>query len=126
MRLVEEDYNDVETYGARAALKIELDDNWTVTPQVMGQQQKSYGSFAQESGLDELQVQQFNPEHVNDRWIQAALTIEGKIGNFDMTYAGSYLKRQDFEARPTMSTTPISTTRSPATAPISTTITAIW
>src|SRR5690606_10426227 len=26
-------------------------------------------------------------------WVQAALTVEGKIGSFDMTYAGSYLKR---------------------------------
>ncbi|MFC7498630.1 TonB-dependent receptor [Enterovirga sp. GCM10030262] len=92
--LVEEDYNDVETYGGRAALKIDLDDNWTVTPQIMGQKQVAHGSFAQESGLGELQTMQFNPERSNDRWIQAALTVEGKIGNFDMTYAGSYLTRK--------------------------------
>jgi outer membrane receptor protein involved in Fe transport len=92
--LVEKDYNDVETYGGRAALKIDLNDNWTVTPQVMGQKQVSHGSFAQESGLKDLQVQQFNPERSNDRWVQAALTIEGKIGSFDMTYAGSYLDRR--------------------------------
>jgi iron complex outermembrane recepter protein len=91
---VEEDYNDVETYGARAALRIELDDNWTVTPQVMGQKQISDGTFAQESGLGELQVQQFNAEHFEDKWFQAALTIEGKIGNFDTTYAGAYMMRQ--------------------------------
>jgi outer membrane receptor protein involved in Fe transport len=93
-QFVENDYNDVETYGGRAALKIDLDDNWTVLPQVMGQKQVAHGSFAQESGLGELQVQQFNPERSNDRWIQGALTVEGKIGNFDVTYAGSYLKRR--------------------------------
>jgi outer membrane receptor protein involved in Fe transport len=92
--LVEENYNDVETYGARAALRIDLDDNWTITPQIMGQKQVGNGTFAQESGLDELEVQQFNPERSDDRWIQAALTIEGKIGNFDLTYAGSYLTRK--------------------------------
>lgn len=90
---VEKDYNDVETYGGRAALKIDLDDNWTLTPQVMGQKQVSHGTFAQESGLGELQVQQFNPERFDDRWYQASMTIEGKIGSFDLTYAGSYLKR---------------------------------
>src|SRR5688500_15200041 len=57
---VEDNYNDVETYGGRAALMIELDDNWTVLPQLMGQIQKANGSFAQESGLDELQTAQFN------------------------------------------------------------------
>jgi outer membrane receptor protein involved in Fe transport len=91
---VEEDYNDVNTYGGRAALKIDLDDNWTVTPQIMAQKQVSYGSFAQESGLDDLEVQQFNAEFSDDRWVQAALTVEGKIANFDVTYAGSYLKRK--------------------------------
>ena len=30
--LVKKDFNDVETYGGRAALKVDLDDNWTVTP----------------------------------------------------------------------------------------------
>jgi outer membrane receptor protein involved in Fe transport len=92
--LVEDDYNDVETYGARAALKIDLDDNWTLLPQVMAQKQISNGTFGQESGLGRLQVQQFNPEHFEDKWVQAALTVSGKIGNFDMTYAGSYMKRQ--------------------------------
>jgi len=91
---VEKDYNDVETYGGRAALKVDLDENWTVTPQVMAQKQVSHGSFAEESGLDEFQVQQFNPERFNDRWYQASLTIEGKIGSFDITYAGAYLNRK--------------------------------
>ena len=91
---VEDNYNDVETYGGRAALKIDLDENWTIMPQIMGQKQVAHGSFAQESGLGELQTMQFNPEGSNDRWVQAALTVEGKIGSFDMTYAGSYLKRR--------------------------------
>jgi iron complex outermembrane receptor protein len=90
----EDDYNDVETLGARASLRIELDDNWTVLPQVMGQKQTSDGTFAQESGLDQLQVMQFNTEHFEDKWIQAALTVEGKIGNWDLTYAGAYMRRQ--------------------------------
>lgn len=91
---VEEDYNDVETYGARAALKIDLDDEWTVTPQVMAQKQEAGGFFGQESGLEKRQIMQFSDEYSDDRWVQAALTVEGKIGNFDVTYAGSYLKRR--------------------------------
>jgi outer membrane receptor protein involved in Fe transport len=92
--LAESNYNDVETYGARAALKIELNDNWTVTPQIMGQVQTAYGSFAEESGLDDLEIMQFHYEKTKDKWAQAALTVEGKIGNFDMTYAGAYMRRQ--------------------------------
>ncbi len=91
---VEDNYNDVETYGARAALRIELDDNWTVTPQIMAQRQLSSGSFGVERGLGDLETAQFNPERANDRWYQAALTVEGRLGNFDLTYAGAYMQRQ--------------------------------
>jgi len=91
---VEDDYNDVNTYGARAALKIDLNENWTITPQLMGQKQTSYGSFAEERGLGDLETMQFQKEKFTDDWWQAALTVEGKIGNFDVTYAGAYLRRQ--------------------------------
>ncbi|MBA3511020.1 TonB-dependent receptor [Sphingomonas sp.] len=92
--LAEDNYNDVDTYGARAALRIDLDDSWTVTPQIMGQRQKSDGSFAEESGLGPLETMQFRPERNDDKWWQASLTVEGKLANFDVTYAGSYMKRQ--------------------------------
>ncbi|MGZ8336541.1 MAG: TonB-dependent receptor, partial [Allosphingosinicella sp.] len=91
---VEEDYNDVDTYGARAALRIELDEYWTVTPTIMAQRQRSNGIFGDESGLSEFDVQQFNEERLNDRWYQAALTVQGRIGNFDLTYAGAWMQRQ--------------------------------
>ena len=91
---VEDDYNDVTTYGARAALKVDLNDNWTITPQIVGQVQKADGSFAEERGLGDYETMQFNREKLKDKWFQAALTVEGKIGNFDVTYAGSYMKRR--------------------------------
>jgi iron complex outermembrane recepter protein len=93
--LVKKNYNDVETYGGRLALGIELDDNWTLRPTLMGQVQKAGGSFSQERQLGKYQTQQFNPEGSSDKWIQAGLTIEGKIGNWDLTYAVGHLRRKD-------------------------------
>lgn len=95
--LVEKDYNEVDTYGARLALGIELDDNWTLRPTIMGQIQKASGSFAQERSAavtGDLQTVQYNPERSDDKWIQAALTIEGKIGNWDLTVTGGHLRRK--------------------------------
>ena len=92
--LAEDNYNDVYTYGARAALRVDLNEDWTVTPQIMGQVQTAYGSFAEQSGLDDLETMQFHYEKTKDKWFQAALTVEGKVGDFDMTYAGAYMKRQ--------------------------------
>ncbi len=91
--LVDDDYNDVETTGARVALRVELDDNWTITPTLMGQRQKAGGNFAMDPNVGDLQIAHFYPEGSDDRWMQAALTIEGKVGNFDLTYAFAHLKR---------------------------------
>jgi iron complex outermembrane receptor protein len=95
--LIENDYNDVETYGGRLSLGIELDDSWTVKPTIMGQIQKNNGSFAQERSsavTRRQQTVQYNPERGEDKWIQAALTIEGKIGNWDITTTGGHLRRK--------------------------------
>jgi outer membrane receptor protein involved in Fe transport len=91
---VKKDYNDVETYGGRLALGIDLDDDWTITPQIMGQKQKSNGFFGEESTVGKRQVAQYNRETARDDWWQASLTIEGKIGNWDLVYSGGYMKRK--------------------------------
>jgi len=92
---VKNNYNDTETYGGRAALKVDLDGSWTVTPTVMYQETKSHGSYGYDPLVGDLQVQHFFPEYRSDRFVQAGLTIEGKIGNWDLTYAGAYLDRKD-------------------------------
>jgi iron complex outermembrane recepter protein len=91
---VEEDYNETETIGGRAALGIELDDNWTVTPSVMYQSTSSRGMYAYDPSVGDLKVQHFFPENRSDKFTQAALTIEGKIGNWDLTYSGALLDRK--------------------------------
>ena len=34
---------------------------------------------------------------MHDSWVQSALTVEGKIGNFDIVYAGAYFTRNTHE-----------------------------
>ncbi len=92
--LAEEDFNEVDTYGARAALRIDLNDNWTVTPTVMGQKMYADGLFGYDVTQGELEVAHIYPDWSEDKWWQAGLTVEGKIANLDVTYAGAYLDRQ--------------------------------
>ncbi|KRA81661.1 TonB-dependent receptor [Altererythrobacter sp. Root672] len=96
--LVENNYNDVETFGGRIALGIDLNDSWTLRPTIMGQSTKAHGFFEQERSSatnDRLQVVQYNPEYFKDEWVQAALTIEGTLGNWDLVTTGGYLWRND-------------------------------
>jgi len=86
-------YNTSDTDGLRAALKIDLNDNWTISPTIMSQQQNSRGSSGYEPRIGDLKLTHFYPERSKDRWTQAALAIQGKIGNFDLVYSFSHLKR---------------------------------
>ncbi|MFT4198573.1 MAG: TonB-dependent receptor [Pseudoxanthomonas sp.] len=89
------DYNDADISGARAALKLDLNDDWTVTTTLMGQHTKTHGVNFYDSQVGDLALTHWYPESSDDRWWQAALTVEGKIGNFDLTYAYAHLKRND-------------------------------
>src|SRR3990167_4282731 len=89
----EEDYNDVTTEGARLALKVDLNDNWTVTPTLMGQREVSHGNFSYDPNLGDLAIARYRPESAKDTWYQAAMTVEGKMGSLDIVYAGSYMSR---------------------------------
>jgi iron complex outermembrane recepter protein len=90
-----DNYNDVTTFGARALLKIDLNDSWTVTPALMAQQQKANGAFSFDPTVGDLKVNRFRPERSKDKFAQAALTLEGKFANLDLVYAGAYLRRND-------------------------------
>jgi outer membrane receptor protein involved in Fe transport len=87
------DFNGSHTYGGRAALKVELADSWTVTPTVMAQEQRTNGIGAYEPSVGYLDVERFGADWMHDRWVQSALTITGKISDFDVTYTGAYFTR---------------------------------
>lgn len=93
---VEKNFNDYRVYGGRAALKIDLDDTWTVTPQIMHQNGKLDGYYGIDPDLGGYRVDRFREEVSRDKFTQAALTVEGKLFNFDVTYAGAYLKRPTY------------------------------
>ena len=91
--LTKKNFNDVQTNGGRAAMKIDFAKNWTVTPMVMAQNQVSHGTFAFTPALGDLNVAQYTADENQDNWWQASLTVEGKISDFDVLYAGGYLTR---------------------------------
>lgn len=91
---VKNNFNHADTYGGRAALKIDLDQNWTITPSIIAQDQRNTGVFGYEPSVGDLKVNRFQPDTDHDRWAQAALTINGKLGKYDLVYSGSYFQRR--------------------------------
>jgi iron complex outermembrane receptor protein len=91
--IARKDFNDVNTYGGRAALEFDLDDNWTVTPTIIAQTTQSNGIFAYDPSIGDLKVSHYFPEFAHDTWVQASLTVQGKISNLDVIYSGGYMDR---------------------------------
>ncbi|MHB8727380.1 MAG: TonB-dependent receptor [Casimicrobiaceae bacterium] len=90
---VDKNYNTSETKGGRAALKLDLGDNWTVTPTFMGQGIAGKGFFGYDPAVGDLQLVHSGPENTQDSFTQSALTVEGKVSDFDIVYAGGWLVR---------------------------------
>jgi outer membrane receptor protein involved in Fe transport len=93
----ESNFNPVNTYGGRAQLRVDLNENWSFTPTVMGQIQEADGIFSFDRDAGGMDLTHFTSDRTRDSWYQAALTVEGKMGNFDVVYAGSMLQRDVFE-----------------------------
>ena len=91
--LAKKNYNDIDTMGGRISAVFNLDDHWTISPTVMHQRTKANGFFGFDPVVGDLKVTHFNPEFTDDQWTQAALTVQGKVGNFDVTYAFAHLDR---------------------------------
>lgn len=93
--LVEEDFNPVDTAGMRAQLKIDLNENWTVTPALTYQEMEAGGVFDHDpDSLGDLETRELFDTFYDEQWYQASVTVEGRIGNFDLVYAGAYLDRE--------------------------------
>ena len=90
---VNKDYNTSETRGGRAALKLDIGDNWTVTPTFMGQAISANGLFGFDPAVGDLQLVHSGPESTHDSFTQSALTVEGKVSDFDIVYSGGWLVR---------------------------------
>lgn len=87
------DYNTSATRGGRVALKWDINDNWTVTPTFMGQSLGANGFFAYDPAVGPLELVHSGPENLQDSFSQSALTVEGKVSDFDITYAGGWFTR---------------------------------
>ena len=94
--VVEEDINDIEYMGGRAALRWLPNENWTVDAGVVYQQMdaNSYTEDNIQRSGRENAVVRFLDESREDEWTQLALTLQGDLGFGQFTSASSYFTRR--------------------------------
>jgi iron complex outermembrane recepter protein len=86
-------YNTSQYQGGRAALKWDIDSDWSVMPTFMGQRTAATGFFSYDPGVGTLELTHFGPENSQDSFTQTALTVLGKVHDFEITYAGAWFVR---------------------------------
>lgn len=92
--LVEKDFNDVETTGLRAMLKVDLNENWTITPGIIYQERDANGVYNHDpEDLGDLKAQAFYKTVFDEDWYQATVTVEGRIGDLELVYAAADFDR---------------------------------
>ncbi len=86
--------NEVSQNGLRALLKIDLSENWSITPGIIYQDSDVDGEWSHNPEFfGDLQTGKLWNAVLEDEWYQASLTLEGSFGGVDLVYAGAYLDR---------------------------------
>jgi iron complex outermembrane recepter protein len=92
--VVEEDVNDIETNGARAALRLDITENVDATLGLVFQDVSADGHSDVTPGRGDLNQVRFEEESLDDKWYQAALTVNASMGFADLVLAASYFDRE--------------------------------
>ena len=90
----QDDYNTIEGYGGRLQVLWEPADGWSIMPQITAQKQIANGYFGFDPDVGDLAVHDYDITQQNDQFYQAALTINGHIGDWEIVSATGYYQRQ--------------------------------
>jgi iron complex outermembrane receptor protein len=97
--VVADNINTVVYTGVRGSLLYQFNDEWNALLVQSYQNMQADGLFAEEATdslghpLPPLSVQTFNPSYDKDHFENTALTVNGRLGDVRVLYAGSFLVR---------------------------------
>jgi outer membrane receptor protein involved in Fe transport len=95
--LAEDDFNDTQYAGFRVSALWEVTPDWTVNVSHQRQSLESDGVFFADpelDGLDDLEIERFEEDRLEDDFSNTSWTVEGRIGWLDVIYTGAYTDRE--------------------------------
>jgi outer membrane receptor protein involved in Fe transport len=95
--LVKNNYNPTDTYGGRVALKLDLNDDWSILASLIGQDQWTAGFFGYAETIGVDQTGFHRPQKTHDSYWAPSLTVTGKIGDFEVTSASSFTRHSIYQ-----------------------------
>ena len=91
--LVQENFNSTTYAGFRVAGRYEFDNDWRLTVGYAQQRVEADGVFFVDPELDDLQIQRFEQDRIEDEFKNVNWTAEGRIGMLDVVYTGAFTDR---------------------------------
>lgn len=92
--VVDDDINSVDHLGGRVSAKWFLNEDWSITASTIFQRSEADGRNDYDPTVGDLKTVKFFKDTRDDEWYQGALTIEGRVGNVDLTSITSYFDRK--------------------------------
>ena len=89
----EDDFNDATYKGIRSSVKYAINDNWDVLVQHLHQEIDTEGVWDFDPALGDYKSQSFTPDHMDDDFDHTSWTLNGRIGDLELVYTGSFLDR---------------------------------
>jgi len=91
--IVEEDANPVDYEGFRASIAHEINDNWDALATFATQTIDADGVFFVDPTLEDLEVQRYTDDSIEDEFDNMSFTLKGSIGDLEVLYTGAYTDR---------------------------------
>lgn len=92
--LVEEDFNDTTYQGFRVSGLWDINPDFSLRVTHSRQNLETDGVFFSDPTLDDLEIQRYEEDEMEDSFHNTAWTLEGRLGMLDAVYTGAYTDRQ--------------------------------
>lgn len=91
--LVNKNFNGSEYRGFRLTALWEINSDWSIKVAHTRQGLQTDGVFFEDPDLGDLQIQRYEPDHMEDDFSNTAWTLDGRIGPLSMVYTGAFTDR---------------------------------
>ena len=91
--LVDDDINETTYQGARLSALWDVNEDWTAQAAVMRQEMDSDGVFFADPNLDDMEVQRFADDSLEDDFTNVNWTIDGRVSALEVLYTGAFTDR---------------------------------
>ena len=89
--MAESDFNEAVYTGGRITGRWAINEDWELSAGFMAQNLDVDGVFDYSPDIGDNQISRYEPDKLEDDFIQFNWTLEGRLGMLDMVYAGAYI-----------------------------------